>query len=78
MPISPVPELVAELVITRAQLLAIEDAVAMGGAVDAQRYEMARKVYEQRYAQSIRAPVAPIDTGGGAAVANRPTPLWRR
>lgn len=72
-------EIVAELVIVRAQLLATEDAVAMGAAVDPQRYEMASKVYRQRYDQLLRAPVAPLDTaGGGAAVANRPTPLWRR
>lgn len=72
-------EMVAELTIVRAHLLAIEDAIGMGGNVDAQRYEMARKVYEQRYAQFIRAPVAPVDpSGGGASTANRPTPLWRR
>lgn len=72
-------EMVAELTIVRAHLLAIEDAIGMGGAVDAQRYEMARRVYEQRYQQFIRAPIAPVDpSGGGAAVTNRPTPLWRR
>jgi len=72
-------EMVAELVIVRAQLLAVEDAIGMGGDVSAQRYEMAQRVNTQRYQQFIRAPVAPVDTsGGGAAVAHTPTPLWRR
>ncbi|MBK7823416.1 MAG: hypothetical protein IPJ61_20735 [Tessaracoccus sp.] len=72
-------EAVAELTILRAQLLAIEDAATTGGGVDGNRYENAKKVYDQRYQQFVRAPVIAVDTsGGGAAQPIAPTPLWRR
>ena len=72
-------ELVAELVTTRAQLLAIEDAVTMGAPVDAARYDVASKVYRQRYDQMLRAPVAPVDmTGAGGATPTMRVPIGVR
>ncbi len=72
-------ELVAELVIVRAQLLAVEDAIGMGGDVSGQRYEMAQRVYTQRYQQFVRAPVLPVDTSGGGAATPAPkSPLMVR
>lgn len=72
-------EMVTELVLVRAQLLAVEDTIGMGGDVSGQRYEMAQRVNAQRYQQFIRAPIAPVDiSGGGASQPISPLPLWRR
>lgn len=73
------PEALSELVMTRANLLSIEDAINRGAAVDPARYEVADKVFRQRYEQIVRAPVLTIDkTGGGAASTVTPSTLWRR
>ena len=73
-------EVIAELVITRAPLLAVEDVALNGGTVDANRYDVATKVYRQRYDQLMRAPVVAYDEtgGGGADDDGDPAPLWRR
>jgi hypothetical protein len=71
-------ELIAELTITRSALLAVEDAVLAGATVDPARLELASRVYRQRYEQTVRAPVAPVDTtGSGASSKGRPALLWR-
>jgi hypothetical protein len=69
----------AELVISRAPLLAVEDAALAGADINAARYDIASKVYRQRYDQLVRTPVLAMDpTGAGSAVPVRPTPLLRR
>lgn len=73
------PEVLAELVMTRANVMAIEDAINRGGIVDPGRYEIADKVFTQRYQQLARSPVLTVDkTGGGASSTVAPSTLWRR
>lgn len=70
---------IAELVITRAMLLKIDDDVLRGAEVDPERMKRAADIYAQRYNSLIRSPVMPMDeTGGGNAQPIRPLPLWRR
>ena len=70
-------EAIAELVMTRALLLKIDDDVFRGADVDAQRLERARDIYKQRYNSLIRSPIMPMDeTGSGAAVPIRPKYAW--
>lgn len=68
-----------ELVIVKANVLAIENQIYAGSSnLDA--LTTARDVYTQRYAQLVRAPKAPTD-GGGDGAANgqaRRLPVWVR
>lgn len=74
------PEIVAELVIVRAQLLRMEDSIDAGAEVDPGRMESIMRRYKQRYDGMIRAPFVAVSTtaGGAAPARNNPTPLWRR
>ena len=72
-------ELVAELVMARAELFAMDRRLRNGADVSANAYQSVKDEYTQVYQQLIRAPIAPMDpTGAGASTTNRPTPLWRR
>lgn len=72
-------EAIAELVITRAMLLKLDDDVLRGADIDGARPERAQAVYAQRYNSLIRSPTMPMDeSGGGGAVPIRPKPLWVR
>jgi len=72
-------EMVAELVMTRAEWMAMERRARYGADVSQTAYQSVKDEYTQVYQQLVRAPVLPMDpSGGGAAVANTPTPLWRR
>ncbi|MBP9863251.1 MAG: hypothetical protein KBD62_35225 [Kofleriaceae bacterium] len=72
-------ELVSELVIEKAAVLAVEDAIRLGATNQGTRYDQMQALYKQRYDQLVRAPVLPMDTAGaGATTTNRPTPIWRR
>lgn len=71
-------EVLTDLVIYRANLMAIEAQVLAGGAnLDA--LELARSLYTQRYNQLLREPKVPVDgTGGGSSGAAERLPVWRR
>ena len=72
-------EAIAELTIARAMLLVVEDSILRGGAVDPARYDVAKRVYEQRYDSMLRAPVLAVDTtGGGASQPVRPRNIFSR
>jgi hypothetical protein len=71
-------EVLCQLVVLRANLIAQEDETLHGGT-NAEGLEAARRIYQQRYDQLMRAPKVPIDqTGGGAAGKPLPLPAWRR
>lgn len=71
-------EILCNLVAHRANLLVHEDQ-ALHGGTDAAALEVARKVYQQRYDQLVRAPKFAADqTGGGSTGKPLPLPAWRR
>jgi hypothetical protein len=71
-------EVVRELVICRANVIAVE-AMAIAGASNAEQVQLARDIYEQRYKQLIREPKVPVDqTGGGSSAQANRLPAWRR
>jgi hypothetical protein len=57
---------VAELVMTRAMLLRLEDN-ALRGADNERALKVAKDVYTQRFNSLIRSPTMPVDLGGGGA-----------
>lgn len=71
-------EIVRELVIYRANLLAAENHV-MTGSISRDALELARKLYTQRYDQLLREPKFQTDaTGGGQSAQARRLPAFRR
>jgi hypothetical protein len=72
-------EAIAELVMTRAMLLKIDDDILRGADVDERRLTRAQDFYKQRYNSLIRSPVMPVDTsGGGSSAPARPRALVER
>lgn len=71
-------EVIRDLVIARANVMASENAVLAGGSnLDAVR--TAREIYDRRYDQLMREPKVPVDqTGGGASAVAERLPAWRR
>jgi hypothetical protein len=72
-------QIIRELTICKANLLAIENQVYAGGA-NLDGLTAARNLYEQRYQQLVRQPKAPSSTGngGGATETAERLPVWRR
>lgn len=71
-------QVLSELVIYRANVLAVQNNVVRGAA-DPRTLEIARDLYEQRYVSLIREPkVAADQTGGGSNGEARRLPAWRR
>lgn len=71
-------QVLSELVIYRANVLAVQNAVVRGAA-DPRTLEIARDLYDQRYVSLIREPkVAADQTGGGSNGEAKRLPAWRR
>ena len=71
-------EVVRELVVYRANMIAVE-ASAIAGASNAEQVKLAGELYEQRYLQLLREPKVPTDaTGGGSSAQPQREPAWRR
>lgn len=71
-------EVIRELVIYRANLIATEARVLMGAASNSAR-ELAQALYQGRYDQLVREPKIQVDQiGGGAAAAPNRATAWRR
>lgn len=71
-------QVLADLVIYRANVLAVQNNVVRG-ALDPRALEIARDLYDQRYVALIREPKVAIDqTGGGSNGVGERMPAWRR
>lgn len=72
-------QIIRELTLCKANLLAIENQVYAGGG-NLDGMTAARDLYTQRYQQLVRQPKAPSDTGsgGGATAPAERLPVWRR
>ena len=71
-------EVLRELTMYRANLIAVENEVMRGG-VRIEALDVARAAYTQRYNQLLREPKVPTDSSGGGASAQSPRqPVFRR
>jgi hypothetical protein len=72
-------EVIRDLILYRANLLAVEASLFNANAVDPSILNVARELYQQRYDQLIRQPKVPVDQmGSGAAMDPVRLPLTRR
>lgn len=71
-------DVVKELVIHKANAIAIRNQV-MAGSANLDGLKTAEDLYTKRYQQLVREPKIPVDpAGGGAAAEGQRLPLWRR
>jgi hypothetical protein len=71
-------EILRELVIYRANVLAVEAALYYG-ASNPDQIKASHDSYQMRYAQLMREPKVPVDqTGGGSSAQPQRLPVWRR
>lgn len=70
-------QVISELVMYRANLLAVHASVLAGGG-SAQMIKVAEDLFTQRYEQLLREPKVPVDnTGGGSNGQGTKLPIWR-